>query len=498
MRVGQWRSGDFAVLGALSLILLTVPAHLWAAGADLPFGGPNVWLGGLAVLASAACVCSDYARCRRLKVVAEPFVTIMPVLAMGALLSIWAACVYLATDTLLPRRLGQMVLGLGMLFAVFSCVTTSRRAYALVLAVVLATFVSVVFGFGIAYYGDPFLTIWLQIADNVRVKTLYDVLTTKRLAGLGPDPIAFSYQLAVAVPLAFALLLYGWPKGARGRWVLDMVAGIVLMVMVTAMIANSSRSMLIGVCIGLLVVSVMYVRGRRPIARLAVVWSLIAAWIAVFFNPTLAVDRVIFPDEPHIAVADRSTLRDAPRGSFEWKLAHAYEALLLADQRLEINARLWRLVDTSTRPRPHMVSTAIRYALEHPMGTGTYYPSEKHLDAGLDERTKHRVLTGGPHNQFLVVLVYYGFPGLVLLAVFYLQMVKPLWPAFVRSLGPGADQPAFLVPAVVGAMIGYTFNSLLHNNGPFVGDWFHFILIGLVFAVPTILASDESRRGSMR
>ena len=101
-------------------------------------------------------------------------------------------------------------------------------------------------------------------------------------------------------------------------------------------------------------------------------------------------------------------------------------------------------------------------------------------------------LTGGPHNQFLIILVYYGFPGLILLVAFYWQMVRPLWPAFLRALGQDMDQPALLAPAVIGGMIGYTFNSLLHNNGPFVGDWYHFILIGLVFALPRVLRTGQS------
>ena len=489
MRLQQWRFGESAVLCAFSLLLLTVPAHLWAAGADLPLGGPNVYAGGSTVLASAACAFLGRSRHGTLKALAEPFLPILPALATGALLAVWATFVYLSADTLLPKRVPQMVLGLGVLFSVFYCVTTPRRAYALVLAIVLATFVSTLFGFGIAFYGDPFLTIWLQIADNVRLKTLYEVLTYKRLAGLGPDPIAFSYQLAVAVPLAFALVLHGWPRQVRCRRLLDVLTGILLMVLVTAMVANSSRSMIFGVALGTVAISVMYLVGRRSIVRLAVLLCLTTAWTTVFFHPTLALDRAIFPDEPRIAVRDRSVLHDAPRGSFEWKLGRAYEALLLADQRLRFNSRLFQLVDNSTRPRPHMVTAAIRYSLDFPLGTGTYFPSERHLDPGLDEYTKHRVLTGGPHNQFLIILVYYGFPGLILLVAFYWEMVRPLWLPFLRCLGPEAGQPAFLVPAVLGAMIAYTFNSLLHNNGPFVGDWYHFILIGLVFALPGVLGT---------
>ena len=492
MYLNQRRLGGAVGLGAFVLLLLTVPACLWAAGTDLPLGGPNVFAGGLAVLASLFYVALFYLDSDSHKTFVQPFLPVIPILAIGSLLLAWAATVYLATDTLAPRRLGQMAIGLGILFAVFCCVTSSRRAYGLVLAIVLATFVSTVFGFGIAFYGDPFLTIWLRLADDVPVSQLPVYLTYKRLTGLSSDAVTFSYQLAIAIPLAFALLLHGWPGGARCRRTLDAVIGIVLMVMITGMIVNASRSLILGASIGVVVIAAIHVKARQPILRLAVIGGLIACWVAVFFNPTLAVDRFIFPDEPRIAVSDLDALADAPPGTFEWKLAKAYEALLLSDRRLAANQRLFRLMDSSTRPRPHMFTAAVRYALDYPLGTGRYYPSEAHLDTGLDDRTKQRVLTGGPHNQFLVVLVYYGFPGLILLTAFYLQMLRPLWPAFRGSLGPEAGQPAFLVPGVIGALIAYGINSLLHNAGPFVGDWYHFILVGLAMALANVSGSSRS------
>ena len=245
--------------------------------------------------------------------------------------------------------------------------------------------------------------------------------------------------------------------------------------------------MILGVLIGAGVISAIFIWRRRSVVRLVVVWSLALGWVAAFFNPTLGLHRAILPDAPNIAVEDPSVLDGAVRGSFEWKLARAYEALLLAEP-FGVNTRLFRVVDSSTRPRPYMVKTALRYSLDHPLGTGKYYPSDAHLDAGLDERTKERVLRAGPHNQFLVILVYYGFPGLILLVAFYVRMVPPLWPAFRESVSQSSDS-AFLAPAIVGAMAAYGFNSLLHNNGPFVGDWYHFILIGLVFALPRVLGT---------
>ena len=47
----------------------------------------------------------------------------------------------------------------------------------------------------------------------------------------------------------------------------------------------------------------------------------------------------------------------------------------------------------------------------------------------------------------------------------------------------------FLGTAVVGALAAYGVNSLLHNSGPFVGDWAHFFIVGLVFSIERIVAS---------
>ena len=495
MDLSRRRPDETFAFAAFLLVVLTVPAHLWVAGMDLPLGGPNIVVASLAIL--GAC-CYALLRCVGAGSYAnfkQPFVTVTPVLATASVLVLWAVVVYLATDTFSHRRVGQMIVGVGMLFTVFCCTTSPRRAQALVFAIVLATFVSTIFGFGSVFYGDPFLTIWLRLADDVSTIQFGDILTNKRIAGLSSDSITFSYQLAIALPLVYALLLYGIQGGRRSRMLADAVGCVLFLVLSTAMIVNASRSMILGVLIGLVAVSAIYLRGRKSVLRLVVVVCLAAGWNAVLFSPTLGVDTMVFPDEPYIAVSDLAELENAPTGSFEWKLGRAYAALLLSDRRLAANVRMFRLMDDSTRPRPHMFTAAIRYSLDYPFGTGRYYPSEAHLDAGLDEKTRRKVLTSGPHNQFLVVLVYYGYPGLILLIVFYLQMLRPLWPAFLRSMAPSTELPVFLVPGVIGAMIAYGTNSLLHNAGPFVGDWYHFILVGLVFALPKVGGSSD-RTGS--
>ena len=91
------------------------------------------------------------------------------------------------------------------------------------------------------------------------------------------------------------------------------------------------------------------------------------------------------------------------------------------------------------------------------------------------------VLTHLPHNQFLVVLVYYGYPGLVLLVAFYLLIGRSIlataWCAF-RSRD---TESLLLVAVIIGALFGYGLNSMFHNAGPFDTDWSYFVYVGLDF-----------------
>ena len=73
-----------------------------------------------------------------------------------------------------------------------------------------------------------------------------------------------------------------------------------------------------------------------------------------------------------------------------------------------------------------MFRTAFRYSLDHPFGTGKYFPKRKHLDENSDDYIIKKVLSNTPHNQFLVVLVYYGFIGFILVLAFYFLVLRSL------------------------------------------------------------------------
>ncbi len=145
-----------------------------------------------------------------------------------------------------------------------------------------------------------------------------------------------------------------------------------------------------------------------------------------------------------------------------------------------------------------MATTALRYSWDHPLGTGIYRPDESHVTGNLDAGLVEEVLSAWPHNQFLSMLALFGFPGLILLILFYvlalrslmhsLRLIVPLW-------NPALN---FLIIGVVGALAAYSFISLFHPSGPFLEDWSHFFIIGLAFSVQRIAASYKVNQGTQQ
>ena len=101
--------------------------------------------------------------------------------------------------------------------------------------------------------------------------------------------------------------------------------------------------------------------------------------------------------------------------------------------------------------------------------------------------SRREILTHIPHNQFLGVLVYYGWPGLALLMLFY-GVVLFVFLSLIRlALELRTAGPTVLVASLTGCMGAYVCNSLFQPAGPFVGDWYHWIVIGLVFSAHAVL-----------
>ena len=595
-------AGLIFVLLVATLVLNAMPSS------PLPLG-PHVTLGRITVMLLAGYVLWRAAPLRRpwaiVSHVVGEFRPVFPIIAVSTALMVWALTVYLFTDTLHLARLSQMALGIGVLAGVYFSVDTVQRAVVMLLALVGATVVSTLFGLAVLVVGEPFLTAWLYAA-TVKVRTLPTVLINGRIAGLTAGTIAFSYDLASAIPPAFAALLYGpFGRGKRSWRKWGALLFVVLVIMVTGMIVNATRSLILGAIVSAVIIGLPVAAARRFWRRLLVVTALTAVWLAALFNPWLTVGEVAagIGDSPLPTVGGSATvsglaagieglsgggdgqinghtvwdlipgelyalqvrgengqgfgvatgevtaaagsdgslslvwwephgeasiagyeLRVRAAGGSDWPQWEEFvprlntDSLIVGDpdfsidqkvaiarilryqskRGLELNVRVLETSDSSARARIPMTLTALRYSLDHPLGTGTYSPTREHIGEGLDPAMVEHLLVNTPHNQFLNVLVYYGYPGLVMLVAFYLLILRSLVYSGRFILRSGDASLYFLGTAVVGALAAYGVNSLLHNSGPFVGDWAHFFIVGLVFSIERIVASrmaDGEARG---
>ena len=155
-------------------------------------------------------------------------------------------------------------------------------------------------------------------------------------------------------------------------------------------------------------------------------------------------------------------------------------------RRLVDSSRIFSVGDESARTRLPMAAMAVRYALEHPFGTGEYSPDSSHIAPGTDPEIPRLILSRTPHNQFLEVLVYYGFPGLALLILFYVFALRSLVHSTRLAMRHRNTDALILIAAVAGGVTAYWINSVFQPHGPFVEDWHHFFLIGLLFGIQRI------------
>ena len=155
------------------------------------------------------------------------------------------------------------------------------------------------------------------------------------------------------------------------------------------------------------------------------------------------------------------------------------------------SGRVFSLADWSARVRIASGITALRYSLENPLGHPEYTPDESHISGDFDSGSIRSILTFLPHNQFLHMLVIFGYPGLLLLVLFYLLAVRSAVRSGLLAWRSQDGALYFLAAGVIGAFAAYTIASLFHPLGPFIVEWSHFLVIGLLFSLQRI-ATDQA------
>lgn len=319
---------DFAVIG-FAAVLVALLAHTWFASTPLPFGGPNIPLALLAIALAALSLSQAAWSARDVAAIRQRLRNILPAVLVAALMPLWALAVYLATDTLDARRLAKMGLGIGILFAVFVCVDNLRRARAMVFLFVLAIAASALWGFAMVFVGDPFRGLWLRIA-NVPQEELQEMLLFGRMSGLAAHIAVFGRQLVVAIPLALAALLFWNCAGRRwlGRAALAALF-VLLMTLVTAMLMNATRSVVLSAGVVAAIVAAFAVRSPRPRGRLLVFAPLAGLWLLVYFN---AGDAAVATDAEassgvggvHADIQDLAAGDDALRAGESDRIGHLF------------------------------------------------------------------------------------------------------------------------------------------------------------------------------
>ena len=500
------------------LVAAGVLGRFWNVGVYPPFGGMNVYLWGLgvALFLTAACQALTFLATRRSLGFLGENLPVLPIVTVSLLFSSWAAVVLSYTASIGYSRLLTFALGIGLIVAIWFAVDSVHRVRLMLGIVVLGVAVSALYGPVVTVFGDPFLTTW-TILSKVSAESIRSIVVGGRMAGLSSHINALSYVLATAVPLAFAFLVSGIRLRTNGRtWSLWTGLYLVLALMLTVLLLNATRSAFLGALGGCLGAGTILLMIRRDVwMRTVTVLALVAVWLFLLFGPGVrGAERILAsgPTPSDDREADgledtwigRALIRASQPGwpsdessPYEVELREKIETAreLWRESRADfgLNRRIVSLDDTSARARIPMALTALRYSLEYPLGTGKYFPEPRHLPDALEPRLAEEVLTHFPHNQFLLVLVYYGYPGLALLVAFYVLIGRSLLNAARHFLRSRDEESLLLATAVTGALVGYGVNSLFHNDGPFDTDWFIYVIVGLVYSIERLSAERTSR-----
>lgn len=201
--------------------------------------------------------------------------------------------------------------------------------------------------------------------------------------------------------------------------------------------------------------------------------------------------------EPNLGHTRALTVDVLSEGEDE-QLAFAHTARHVAGTRMALQRRLSaaRLLNESAHIRIWQVSLALRYALDHPLGTGAFAPERRHMDDETDYSLASGLPPEEPHNQFLHMLVLFGVPGLVLHILFYALVARAAGRCARIAARPPTPAFRFLCASAVGACVAYFAGSLLLPNGPLLHDWDHFFAIGLLFSLPSIAAQTRIDAGT--
>lgn len=339
-----------------------------------------------------------------------------------------------------------MLLGVGISFAVYLIADNMNAIRRLIKVLIIGATSSAIVGIGQFCSQGIFIDLWTKFQNPS--EGAISLVLNKQVAGLAVHPVAFSYHLVAILPLTISMfLLYHSRRFLMRKMFFLLAAVIIFLALLFTGIRAATGGAILSVMFMLVLLKLKKRRLWKQVALASVASVMFYIFVGWFFNPT----------------------------------------------------RFLTTRDVSARVRPFMQLTAIRYALYHPFGTGVYRLSELMVDVDLDDPSlTATIYLNTPHNQFLNVLVYYGFPGLACLLIFYAVILKTLTKSWHIARFLPKEDLSFLVVGLAGAVLGYLLNSIFHNAGPFVGDVFHWYLVGLVFAIHSVLLMELKQKSCNR
>ena len=418
----------------VSFVLLLLATLLFIWSSFPKYMGVSLWAFGYAGVAYGSAVSLLLKR----RIIAPALVR---ELCLIVLLSVgWFVIIDLVTrsDSLLSQ-FARLSLGIAIALAIYSLLGSVWRIKVFTHTLIFAASISAAVALMQYFVGGPFLDLWElargQYADP-QVKGL--VLDRLRVAGLTDFSIRLASQLSSLIPIVVSFVA-ARSMGTKAR----LIQFVALLVLLGGLTVTFTRSAYLGAAVGTIIVLPVR-KGRRKLIMVICLMLL---------------------------------------------LAICYIALGLSAQ-----PHLITFTNNPTMARIPLALAALYVVKDHPFGVGTdqlikhtpaYYQKLRHWTSA------HAILDKNAHNQFLNVLAFYGVPGFLLLVTLYMLIFRMLGRTresdhFLKSLSVG----------LVGSFAGYIVNSMFHNAGPFIGDTFHWLLIGLSLAVYKVARVQNSIGGA--
>jgi hypothetical protein len=344
----------------------------------------------------------------------------------------WVFIVFLMNNYFNFNRIFQIISGSMVALGISLSISNFKNLERFIKIIVFASFISALVAIGQVLHGDFFYTIWMGVHNTLSEDIIRYTIISKRPAGLSLYTIPLSYVLCSSLPLSFGLLSLYKSKRIYNIFVFFSI--------LFALLLTLTRSAVAGGVLGVLYIVFSNNRNMKKKNRIYIVMvAILLISLYFFISGNIQFDRLV------------------------------------------------NLTGASAGSRLPMLITAFKYVALNPLGTGSYNPSLINISSYVSDSTiLEYILNNSTHNHFTNVMVYYGFPGVFLVTIFYLSLFKRFKMVKNEAKTQREVNKLMILNMLMGSFVAHTFNSLFHNAGPFVGDYYPWYIIGIFLALEII------------